>query len=283
LEPVAVRKYEVLTSRKTKRVGTRLHKKYPWARASTDRIIPAFGVNGSDFGRQPVGDLEIKTRGEGPFNRVLRKGPFQGDSLQLQWSMWCWQHTWGSLGILGVFGDLPMLQFDQKADADLQDVFAEQGAHFAETVFVNRRLPEPTFGPEDRRCKTCEYRVTCRGEAVDPADLDVRERMEKSKKQLVQITDAELAVTLQDIKYMEAEVESLEESIDVAKDKVLARLDGTDGAVVTGFGTVYRMAAEVNRFDTTRFKQDDPATYAKYFISRPTGHYYIKTYPTKEK
>ena len=148
LEPIAARIYEELTARTLRQVQpNRLHKTYPWARVSTDRLIQAK----PGIGPTP-GDLELKTRAEGPYRRVQRSGPFSGDLLQIQWSLWVTGHSWGSLGILGVFGSLPMLTMDVKADRELQQIFVRESSSFAEQVFGKGQLPDPTFPPSDERC-----------------------------------------------------------------------------------------------------------------------------------
>ena len=52
-----------------------------------------------------TGDLEIKTRSEGPFYRMLRTGPFKGDFLQTQWANFVTGHLERICGSWGVWFD----------------------------------------------------------------------------------------------------------------------------------------------------------------------------------
>jgi hypothetical protein len=255
---------------------TKTHKQFPWARVSTDRLIRR--QNGI-----PVGDLEIKTRSEGAFYRILRDGPLKADQMQLQWSLWITGHSWGSLAELGVFSDLPLKTFDYPADKEMFEIYENEGRAFNEQVFVNKQLPPPPFEASDPRCKVCPYRLTCRGEEVDPHEWNVQKQIAKTGKNLVQLDDPEMVEAMTDIALFKAEIDSLEESSSLAKEKVLAKLVGYDGAVLRGYGNVYRTAVIQHRFDTKRFKEDKPDIYEQYLRTIHTGNYSLRGVPFKNK
>lgn len=271
LESVAAEIYEQITGRFLRRVKPRLHRKFAWARASTDRLI-------ATQHNEWIGDLEIKTRGEGPYYRVLRQGPFDGDELQIQWSMWCSGHKWGSLAVLGVHTSLPMLTWDREPDKELQAIFEQEGAKFAETVFERHELPEPTFPASDSRCRVCAYRLQCRGEEVDPTELEVQKRINASGRQLFQIDNPELATTLHDLDQLKQEAKALEDSIDTAKDKAVEQMgEGIEGAWVTGFGKVLHFPVRAHYIDSKRLKADLPDVFEKYSTERES--YQFRIYP----
>jgi hypothetical protein len=277
MERIAAEIYEEKTGRKLVRRKTQTHKQFPWARVSTDRLIRR--QNG-----MPTGDLEIKTRGEGPFYKILRDGPLKADMLQLEWSLWITGHRWGALAELGVFSELPMKIFEFEADHEMFVIFENEGRRFNEEVFVNRQLPAPPFADTDERCKTCSFRLQCRGEAVDPTAFEMHKKIEASKKHLVQIEDPDLVTTLNDVDLMEAEEEALKESIKVAKQTILDRLIGADGAVVKGFGTVYRLPVIAAHLDTKLLKDENREIYDRYYRKYDTGNYKLLRYPfVKEK
>lgn len=244
LEPIAGELYMEATGRALRRPPRdmfdfpipRLHKDFAWAGVNTDRIIYA-GVNAPDS----TGDLEIKTRDHGPWLRVHRDGPFPGDELQLQWSLWVTGHDWGALATLGVWGGLPLTHFDRKADKAMAHIFAQEGTRFADTVFGKRQLPDPPFAASDTRCKTCPYRLDCRGEEIDKDEVAALRQVKASTKNLVQIDDPELAVQLGEMDLLKQEARAIELALDVAKDNLEFRLDGIQAALVKGYGRVTRV------------------------------------------
>jgi predicted phage-related endonuclease len=284
LEPLVGMLYEEQTGRRVRRPPmdeggmpkTKRHPDYSWAGVSTDRIIlTGFG------GVTETGDLEIKTRNEGPFLRVKRMGPFPGDLLQSQWSLFVTGHQWGALATLGVFGGLPLSHFDAKRDEELIDIFKREGDAFATDVWVKGIAPAPTIAHDDQRCKVCEYRLTCRGEEVDRAEAAAIREIKKSKKNLILIENATLAKTLADIDLMKGEKKSIEEAIDVAEDRALAEMGDIDAALVRGYGKAYVMDSQANYLDAQRLKAEKPDIHADYFVSKKTGDHFIRTYPEK--
>lgn len=280
LEPIAAEIYQEKTGRTVRRTPTRVHKKFPWARASTDRIISA---DRTLFAPKPdVGDLEIKTRAEGPFKRVLRQGAFDGDELQVQWSMWVSGHRWGSLAILGLCGDLPLLWWDREPDKELQEIFSWEGAKFAQQVFRDRELPEPTFPASDPRCKVCAFRQQCRGEEIDADEFQVQKAISESGRQIYQVDNPTLATTLWDYQALKEEKEALEESMEAVKDAAveqMANLTGKlgEGAWVRGFGKVTHFEIASMRFDVKQFKRDQPDVWERY--AKRSISYQFRIYP----
>jgi predicted phage-related endonuclease len=285
LEPLVAMLYEQQTGRKVRRPPMdehgipipRRHHKYSWAGVNTDRLI----LSGPG-GVTQTGDLEIKTRGEGAWMRIQRQGPLAGDILQPQWSLFVTGHEWGALATLGVFGGLPLSHFDVARNQELISIFEREGEAFADEVWGKGRVPAPAFPHTDQRCKVCAYRLTCRGEEIDRAEVAVMREINKSAKDLVQITDAALTHTLFDIELMKAERKALDESIENAQSIALEQLGDTHAAIVHGFGKVYKMESQANYLDSQAIKLNEPALYERYFVSRKTGEHFLRTYPTKD-
>jgi predicted phage-related endonuclease len=282
LEPIVATLYQQQTGRKLRKAEIdvdgfpvpKRHSDYPWAAVSTDRLILAF-----HGGTLSPGDLEIKSRAEGPFLRVLRKGPFDGDLLQVQWSLWIRKHSWGALAILGLCSTLPLVTFDISRDLQLHEIFERVGSEFAEKVWGKGELPEPTFPASDPRCKVCCYRLTCRGQEFDYEEAAVQKAIKASKKELVQIENPTLAKILGDIDLLKAERNSLDESIHIAQDRALEELGEEESIYLNHYGKVYRVPSQINRLDTARLKADRPELYEEYTIHRLTGEFYIRSYP----
>ena len=287
LEPIAASIYEDLTMRKVRRppmdasghAVTRRHPRYQWAAAATDRLVLA-GYGGVD----QVGDLEIKTRDQGAYFKVLRTGPYFGDMLQPQWSMFVTGHQWAGLAMLGVFGTLPMITFDRQRDEELMTIFEREGDRFAETVWGLGTVPTPAFPATDQRCKVCVYRQTCRGQEIDEDELHELRVMKKASRQLVQITNPQLANTLQDIDLLKKEKEGLQTALDAAHAQAVTFLEDVHvkAALVRGYGKVYRMSSASHYFDSQALRKAEPELYERFLMPRETSTY-LRTYPYKEE
>ena len=290
LEPLVAQMYEQETGRKVRRPNLNEHglpklqrsKSDPWAVVHTDRLILA-GAGGVE----ETGDLEIKTRGEGPFLRVLRTGPFPGDMLQPQWSTFVTGHSWAALATLGLFGSLPLRHFDVRRDEQLIDLFKREGNKFADQVWGHNQVPEPVIAADDPRCKVCEFRMTCRGEQIDRAAVQAMKEIKANKKPLIQIADPELAHVLNDADILKAEIKTLEGTLEHAQAKAKEALTaagvtpGTGGYVVQ-YGKVYLMESQANYLDSQRIKADHPDWYEQYFVSKKTGDTFLRGYPAKQ-
>jgi hypothetical protein len=227
------------------------------------------------------GDLEIKTRGEGPWMRIQRLGPFPSDVLQVHWSMFVTGHMWGALAILGLFPGLPLKHFDIKGDPEIRNLFITEGEKFADLVWGKGQLPDPPFPATDPRCKTCQFRLPCRGEEIDKVEAATLRKMRDSKKELVQINSPELTHTLADMDLMKAEVKSLKAAIDVAEEKAMTLMGTVDAALIHGYGTAYQMVWHGTQIDTDRFKAEHPDLYKELLVEK-TGAKYIRSYPAEK-
>jgi predicted phage-related endonuclease len=284
LEPLVAMLYEQETGRKVRRPAMdadgmpkpKFHPEHPWAGVNTDRII----LTGSG-GIEETGDLEIKTRSEGPFLRVKRSGPFPGDILQPQWSLFVTGHKWGSLATLGVFGHLPLVHFDVRYDTELQEIFKREGGEFANVVWGKGHVPEPTLDKNDQRCKVCQFRMQCRGEQIDKAEVAMLREITKSKKELVQIDNHDLASTLAAIDMIKGEQKELEESLKNAQETAMQLIGDANAALVRGYGKVYKLESQAHYLDATRLKAEHEELYNEYYVSKKTGNHYLRQYPEK--
>jgi hypothetical protein len=268
LEPIAARIYEDTTGRKVRRPAMdeyflprpKHHPHYKWAAVSTDRLILA-----QHGGVSYPGDLELKTRAEGPYRRIMREGPFPGDELQLQWSMFVTGHSWGSLGILGVFGAMPFTYIDRKLDPEVLDIFVRQGEKFADAVWGKGELPDPVFGADDQRCKVCAWRMICRGKQIDQDELRELEQLKASSRPLVQIDQPALAQKLSYLDMLKSEQKALKEEIKVATDEAKQLLI-EEAVMLRGYGKVYRLQIAAQTYTVNR-----------------EAYEVLKTYPNKEE
>jgi predicted phage-related endonuclease len=254
----------------------------------TDRIILAHRIveNGELTDQtRPTGDAEIKTHGEGPFYNILRNGLPAGHNLQLQWSLFCTGHSWGAFIIMGVFGELPLKHFDVERDPELMNIFAAEVDKFWATLKAGD-LPAQLADASDVRCKVCPYRLTCRGEALDPEEYHRLIDERNGKRALTPINNDELDQALADRALIKSEIEALigesEEdpgALILVNRRIKELLGEVDAATVNKHWRVYCSENTWSGLDVQRLKAEHPEIYKQYYISKkPTGTKQLKVY-----
>lgn len=271
----------------------RVNREFPWAGVHVDRTIRAGSAD-----VEQTGDLEIKTRSEGPFFRMLRTGPFKGDFLQTQWANFVTGHSWSAFVALGVFGSIPIRHYDYRRDEQFMEIFKREGEAFANTVWGKGEVPEHPLPADDMRCKVCIFRQTCRGEAQDAGAVAFLKEQKKAKGDLVQIENAELAQALTDRQLLKSEIKALSNDPDKESDenpvgalqlverKIYELQRGPDGsriekAFVVGFGKSYLTPTVWSGVDVQKLKTEHPDIYEQVFVKRPTGSETLRVYPAK--
>lgn len=301
LEPVAAAIYKEETGRdiicgpkdENGMPKARINREFPWAGVHVDRTIRAGTADVEE-----TGDLEIKTRAEGPYYRMLRVGPFKGDFLQTQWANFVTGHTWSSFIALGVFSSLPSKHYDFAVDQQIIEIFKREGETFANKVWGKGEVPDHPLPADDMRCKTCSWRQTCRGEAQDANAMAFLKEERKAKGDLVQIENADLAQALRDRQLLKAELKTLSNDPDkesdenpvgalqIVEQKIRELQRGPDGqrvekAFVIGFGKSYLTPTVWSGVDVQKLKVEHPAIYEQVFVKKPTGSETLRVYPAK--
>jgi hypothetical protein len=105
LEPVAADLYERDTGRRLRRMGQRRHPKLEWAAVHADRQILAGNGRGT-------GLLELKCPRAGTVRRIKEEGLFPSYMLQTQWGMMVCGYEWGSIGVMNLETEPPLLHVD---------------------------------------------------------------------------------------------------------------------------------------------------------------------------
>lgn len=287
LEDLAAQIYMESTGRSLiKRNRIVRHPDHPGAGVHTDRIIlAAKGEN-----PRPTGDAEIKTHGQGPFFNILRNGLPPAHNLQIQWSLFCTQHTWGAFIILGIFGGdeqtgLPLKHFDVERDPALMNIFAHAVDDFWDGL-ANGVLPPPLPDPADVRCKTCAYRLTCRGEALDPAEYQRLLHERASGRDLKPINDDDLDQALADRALILSEIQALDSdsekdpgALQLVTERIKERLGDTEAAIVNKHWKVYCAENVWSGLDVQRLRQEEPEIFKRFYIDkRPTGSKRLRVY-----
>jgi predicted phage-related endonuclease len=289
MEDLAARLYMDATGRAViRRLRLVRNVDHPGAGVHTDRIILAHRVIGSDEMR-PTGDCEIKSHAEGPFLNILRNGLPAGHNLQLQWSLFCTGHTWGAFVILGVFGELPLKHFDIERDPTVMNIFAAAVDDFWNTLAAGE-LPPQLPDADDIRCRVCPFRLTCRGESLDPEEYRRLMDERQGKRALVPVNDEELDQALADRALIMSEIEALSNESDkdpgalqLVTRRIKELLGSTEAAIVNRHWKVYCSENSWSGLDTQRLKAEQPGIYKKYYIEkRATGTKRLKVYAMRD-
>lgn len=220
MEPLAASLYEEKTGRKVRRPPmdefgfskVRRHPDYPFLGVHTDRTILAGHGDVTE-----TGDLELKSHGEGYWWRIQREGLPLGHVLQVQHTLLVNGRSWGSCGMIGVFGSLPLEYADTKADTKVHDEIKKAGYTFWNAL-TKGELPPPLPDKDDMRCQACPFRQECRGEEVDAAALSFMRKNADSDKELVQITDPDLTADVTALMLMQNECKALDNDPDKPSD-----------------------------------------------------------------
>lgn len=302
LEPVIAQAYKEETGRdivnppkdENGMAKARINKAFPWAGVHVDRTIRA-----GTAGVETTGDLEIKSRAEGPYYRMLRTGPFKGDFLQTQWANFVTGHSWSAFVALGVFGSIPIRHYDFARDEAIMDIFKREGESFANTVWGKGEVPAHPIPADDIRCKVCIYRQTCRGEAQDANAVAFLRESKKAKGDLVQIENADLAQALRDRQLLKSEIKALDNdpekesdenpvgALQLVERRIFELQKDSDGkrverAFVLGFGKSYLTPTAWSGIEVARLKAEQPAIYEQYYVKgKLTGSETLRVYPAK--
>lgn len=236
-------------------------------------------------GERPVGDLEIKSHAEGPFLHILRDGLPPAHNLQLQWAMFCSDHTWASFAMLGVFGDMPLKYFDRERDEELMEIFARETDRFW-NLLAHGQLPPQLEDPRDVRCKACHYRLTCRGEALDPQEYQRLINEREGRKTLIPISNDELDEALCDRALILSEIRALDSNdhddpgtLQIVDQRIKDLLGDEQAALVNRHWKVYQSDTKWSGVDIARLRVEQPEIYEKYLVKgRLTGSRQLRVY-----
>lgn len=257
LEDLVAELYAERTGRTVEKRGSIVSETHPWARVSPDRAIV-----GDERGE---GTLEIKTHNDWMFRRVKRDGLLTGHILQLQHALFVTGHAWGSYAILHP-DSWSLLYFDVPRDDALIRGIIAGGERMWRTV-EHGPAPDP-LPTIDKRCRTCPWRTTCRGEELMPLPGDTEREMELER-------DDSLDPLLADYREAKQMADEAEETLDMVKESIRRHL-GERRAVECRSGRVYYAPQAALRIDAAELRAKHPSiakTFEKPIKSRPLRVY----------
>lgn len=249
LEAIAAQVYTERTGRELRRVTlARKHRSFPFLLCHLDRMV----VNDS---RGP-GALSIKVPGREAYYAIKRSGLPEGYIMQAQHEMLVTGWQWASFAIFWADG-WDLLHWDIPRDETLIERIREKAIAFWGLV-ENGPMP-PKLQPKDPRCRKCDYRTSCQGEALlavmgeDAATECARDD-----------SFAPLLAEYLDCASIAEEASGLAES---AKDALKAAL-GDRTAVECAGSRIYYRPQTARRVDTTALRKKYPQIADE--LERPT-------------
>lgn len=183
---------------------------------------------------------------------------------------------------------MPLKHFDIDRDEELMHVF-----HVAVDTFWDRLakgdLPPQLVDPADIRCRVCRYRLTCRGQSLEPAEYQRLMQEQQGKKALVQIRNDELDEALADRALIMSEIEALTSdskvnpgALQLINKRIKELLSDEQTAVlVNDRWKVYSSEYLWNGLDQKRLREEQPKLFEHYYVKdKPTGTRTLRVYAT---
>ena len=247
LEDDAIAEYEAVTGRvvtlDVEADGRQKQRRSAW---HTWAMVHVDGFLTDEHGRQGV--LEIKVLGREPFRRATKNGLRESYILQLQHAMFVTGAAWGSFGVL-CLDPWKLAHFDMDRDDELITKMLAAEEEFWKEV-TDGPMPDPLPDLKDRRCASCPWRRTCRGQEWIASGLEDDGEVE------IDPTIEQVAAEFSEAQELTAEAEGYEAE---AKARLLAAL-GARPAVDSGAFRIYHREHPVTDWDrkalTQRAKAD---------------------------
>ena len=261
LEDLVAELYAERTGRTVERRGTIVSVEHPWMRVNVDRVI--FDVPGQDG----PGVLEVKTHNYWMFRQAKKRGMQTAHILQVNHALLVTGYAWASYAILHP-DSWDLIHFDVERDDTLIAQMVDAGAAFWRQV-EHGPMPDPL--PEiDRRCHTCPWRKTCRGEALLAAALISREEFLAPLEQ-----DSSLAELLADYREARRMADDTAETLDAVKDALRERLGDRQAVECEGTRIYYRPQI-AQRVDAAGLRAKYPLVYQD--VLKPSESRPLKVY-----
>ena len=161
LEPVLCADFAKLTGRRVEEVGRQTHPDYPELGGHVDRMQ-------YDPKRDSPGVLECKGLGTRIFYESKREGLVPEYLLQLQFYLLVTGCSWGSF-VVGNRDNLAIMWWDVERNEGICNAILAEGPKFWSTIGQPEHIPS-RLEEADRRCRNCEYRLTCWKDTIFPVE-----------------------------------------------------------------------------------------------------------------
>ncbi len=224
IEPCVRALYEAKTGRKVKLLPQAIHPEHHWMSVNVDGETEAPEHAGPGY-------VEFKCVNRFVMKKFKKEGIRDSYILQLQHGMAVKNYSWGSYGIL-CLDPWEFLWFDKDRDEDLIAKLIEDENDFMVQV-ENGPMPDALEKVTDKRCSTCPWRRTCRGEEflVSLPDSD-----QDTEVPVVDETLAPLVVEVAEAKELVSEAKGLEEDVVTRLKEAIGK---RYGVIVPGYRALY--------------------------------------------
>lgn len=248
LEPLAASLYAEETGRTIRKNNAKLiDEQYPFMAAHLDREILK--------DERGVGVLELKCPSARAYYDVQKGGAQEAYILQMQHYLRVRKADWGSYGFFSAeLADL--FHFDVYRDDELIEKMIEGELAFWEMV-KRKEIPEQLASSKDKRCKNCNYGITCRGLVPDESVSDDL---------LTMVADEEFDGIVEDYWKAKAIYDDAEEYYEGIKDRIKAKMEAYDLAygLVNGTKVYYPTLGGRNTWNGKALEKDHPELIEKY-------------------
>lgn len=230
LEPLVKKLYKQKTKRTLTTLPMIAYEKYPFIAGHVDAII-----------KKDNAPLEIKCPSLQNLKKIQREGIPKSYILQLQHYIGLTNADYGSYAIFNVDADL--LKFDVPRDQRLISEIVEAEVEFWEKVqslLIPDKLPV-----DDRRCQTCNWRISCQGILLTlPANADAVPR-------------PDLAWLIEEYHLAKSILDDAEAFADDIKNQIKEKLGDTQIAE-TETAKIYYKQIESWRWNVHKLEADHP-------------------------
>jgi predicted phage-related endonuclease len=220
VEEVARKMYEKRTGRPVTLKPMARHPEYDWMMVHVD------GETTSPTKEGP-GYAEFKVVNRFVFKKFKAEGIREEYILQLQHGMAVMGYKWGSFGIL-CLDPWQFEWFDADRDEELIKKLISDEAELWKDI-KNEILPKPLANIKDKRCQTCPYRRTCRGDELSGVIPDNARQGEAL------IQRPELVPLLEEITDLKGITDEATTLYDEAKAKLKLEIGEAYGVVAPGY------------------------------------------------
>lgn len=250
LEDLVADLYTKKTGRKIRRQSARISKTHPWMRVNMDRQI----LNDE---RGP-GYLECKTANKFVFANMKAEGMPPHYVIQLQHGLAVTGYEWGAFAALHP-DTFEFLTFEMRRDEDLIAVLIAWEEEFWNMRVGTKTVPDALeFG--DKRCRSCQWRRTCRGDAalLQAAGKDVASTSYEE--------DDALAPLVSAFQTAQFDADDKQALADALKDKIKELLGDRQAVSVPSAGAriLYKQQAGRSTWDGRALDTEHPELAAKY-------------------
>jgi putative phage-type endonuclease len=245
-EKLAAEQYIKMTGRKAFKPNRAFRSDYhPFMIAHIDWLIQNKGA-----GRKASAcPLELKNPSKQHYLKIKHEGIPDYWILQLQHQMYVKEAPWGAFGVMSPEMAQMLPSFDLERDENLINKIVRVEGLMWEAI--QERKPPEKLPIEDKRCATCDWRITCHGE--------LGEFLEKES-DWVYIEDKDFQELTKTYLELKGEIDEKTETLGMLKDTIQKKTAEYEGKArfKTDWMKIYNLEFKQARWDMAKLKTEHP-------------------------